>query len=102
MRERSRKHSLQSRQVDDEDTERLVKERRKRKAASHSQSQVLDHQTQRLRSSQVGSRIPHRFAVLLGGLRNGGRIRIFPQGLGQQHGCSRGVRIPDLIPPSDA
>jgi hypothetical protein len=38
--------------------ERLVKERRKRKAASHSQSQVLDHQTQRLRSSQVGSRIP--------------------------------------------
>ena len=39
------------------------------------------------------------FAVLLGGLQNGGRIRIFPQGLGQQHGCSRGVRIPDLIPP---
>jgi hypothetical protein len=57
-REEQETLSLQSRQVDDEDTERLVKERRKRKAASHSQSQVLDHQTQRLRSSQVGSRIP--------------------------------------------
>lgn len=53
----------------------------------------------------ISGRLSHSstdFAVLLGGLRNGGRIRIFPQGLGQQHGCSRGVRIPDLIRPSDA